>query len=78
LYFIRRALLQGVVSSRGLPLFSFWMTKSFIASIVYTAILPILLLIRHDLFMQYLIKDCNHIGRILAVCGVKILKERTW
>jgi len=78
LYFIRRALLQGVVSSRGLPLFSFWMTKSFIASIVYTAILTILLLIRHDLFMQYLIKDCNHIGRILAVCGVKILKERTW
>ena len=77
-YFVKRALLQGVVSSRNLRLFSFWTIKSFTAFIIYTAALPVLLLVRHDLFMQYLIKDCNHIGRILALCGVKILKERTW
>jgi len=77
-YFVKRALLQGVVSSRNLSPFSFWTIKSLTAFIIYTAILPMLLLVRHDLFMQYLIKDCNHIGRILALCGVKILKERTW
>ena len=77
-YFVKRALLQGVVSSRNLSLFSFWTIKSFTAFIIYTAALPVLLLVRHDLFMQYLIKDCNHIGRILALCGVKILQERTW
>jgi glycosyltransferase involved in cell wall biosynthesis len=77
-YFVKRAFLQGVVSSRNLPLFSFWTIKSVIASIIYSAALPVLLLVRHDLFMQYLIKDCNHIGRVLALCGVKILKERTW
>lgn len=78
IYFAKRALLQGVVSSRNLPIFSFWTIKSFLAFIVYTTILPVLLPIRHDLFMQFLIKDCNHIGRILALCGFKILKERTW
>ena len=77
-YFLKRALLQGVVSSRNLRLFSFWTIKSFAAFIIYTAALPVLLLIRHDLCMQYLIKDCNHIGRLLALCGVKVLKERAW
>jgi glycosyltransferase involved in cell wall biosynthesis len=77
-YFIKRALLQGVVSSRNLKLFSLWGVKSFIASVAYSVLLPALLLMKHDLFMKYLIKDCNHIGRLLALCGVKILKERTW
>jgi hypothetical protein len=40
--------------------------------------LPLLLLVRHDLFMIYLAKDCYHFARILALCGVKVLKERTW
>jgi glycosyltransferase involved in cell wall biosynthesis len=78
LYFVKRAFLQGVVSSRNLTLFSAWTIKSVTASIIYSAALPVLLLVRHDLFMQYLIKDCNHIGRVLALFGVKILKERTW
>ena len=77
-YFLKRALLQGVVSSRNLSLLSLATIKSLIAFIIYTGALPVLLLVRHDIFMQYLIKDCNHIGRILALCGVKILKERTW
>ena len=77
-YFLKRALLQGVVSSRNLTLFSFWTVKSLTAFVVYTAALPVLLLIRHDLFMKYLLKNCNHIGRILALCGVKVLKQRTW
>jgi len=77
-YFVKRALLQGVVSSRNLSILSLVTIKSLTAIIIYTAALPVLLLIRHDLFMQYLIKDCNHVGRILALCGVKVLKERAW
>ena len=77
-YFVKRALLQGVVSARNMTLLSFWTIKSSTAFIIYTAVLPLLFIIRHDLFMKYLLKYCNHIGRILALCGVKILQERTW
>lgn len=77
-YFLKRALLQGVVSSRNSSLFSFAALKSILAFTLYTIAMPLLLLVRHDLFMKYAIKDCHHIGRILALCGVDILKERTW
>lgn len=77
-YFVQRALLNGAVTARNLSLLSIPTMKSLLGLIVYTPALPVLLLVRHDLFMKYLIKECNHIGRILALCGVTAVKERTW
>jgi glycosyltransferase involved in cell wall biosynthesis len=75
-YFLKRALLRGVVSSRYVSFISFSMLKSLIAFILYTSALPFLFLIGNHIFMIYLIKDCDHIGKILALCGLKIIKER--
>ena len=59
-FMLRRALLRG-----QLPHFSsFDMLKSLLAIPLYTASLPILLMGAHHIFMKYLIKDCDHVGRI--------------
>lgn len=76
-YFLKKALLRGVANSKKVSFFSFDAFKSVVAFILYTPALPVLLL-RHDLFMKYLIKDCDHIGKLLALCGLKIIKERTF
>jgi succinoglycan biosynthesis protein ExoM len=77
-YFLRRALLRGVANSKGLSVLDFGVFKSIIAFGLYTPALPVLLLLRHDLFMKYLIKDCDHIGKLLALCGLKVIKERSF
>ncbi len=75
-YFIRRALLRGYVSSRWARLLSISTLKSAVAIVVYTAALPILFVLGHHLFMKYLVKDCDHVGKVMALCGIDVVKER--
>lgn len=75
-YFLRRALLRGVVNARQAPLLSADTLKSVIAFVSYTLIIPPLFFYRHDLFLSYLIRDCDHIGKLIARCGIRLVKER--
>lgn len=75
-YFLKRALLRGVVNSKHISLISFNSLKSVIAFVFYTLALPFFLLIGQHLFMKYLIKDCDHIGKLLALCGVRVVDQR--
>ena len=71
-FMLRRALLRG-----QLPHFTtIDCMKSLLAVPLYTVSLPFLLIIAHHLFMKYLIKDFDHIGRILSFCGVNLIKDR--
>lgn len=74
IYFIRRALLRGNVSYRHASRKFMIIIKSTLAFLIYTSALPILFLFSHHLFMKYFIKDCDHIGRLLAAFGKKIDK----
>jgi succinoglycan biosynthesis protein ExoM len=74
-YFLRRALLRGVVNAEMVRPFSFSVLKSVFASVIYTALLP-LLVWRQDLFMRYLMRDCDHLGKVFAVCGIKLVRQR--
>ena len=76
IYFLRRALLRGVVNAHSVRILSLNSAKSLAAAIIYTAMLPALLLWRHDVFMHYLIRDCDHIGKLFAICGVKLVHQR--
>ena len=67
-YFLKRALLRGVVNSRHMSFISFDTLKSVVAFVLYTSALPIFLLSGHHLFMKYLIKNCDHIGKLLSIC----------
>jgi succinoglycan biosynthesis protein ExoM len=77
-YLLRRALLRGVVRSRRDSFNVKGTLKSLIAFPVYTMALPVLFVTGHHLFMKYLIKDCDHIGKLLALCGLEVVKERTF
>ena len=73
-YFLKRGLLRGFVASRKPSLGG--VLKSIVAAGSYTMLLPVFFLFGQHLFMKYLIKDCDHLGKLLGVCGIKPLTER--
>ena len=75
-YFLRRALLRGVVNAERVSLLSLDVAKSLLAALVYSLMLPALALARHDLFMHALVRDCDHLGKLMAVCGLRPVRER--
>jgi succinoglycan biosynthesis protein ExoM len=77
IFFIRRALLRGVVNSRRSTLISLSSMKSIVACLVYTACLPFLLLIGQHMFMRYLIKDCDHLGKLLGILRIRVVSARS-
>jgi glycosyltransferase involved in cell wall biosynthesis len=75
-YLLRKALLRGSnflkhPVARGLNL-----SKSFVAVPMYVMLLPVLFLAGHHHFMKYLVKLCDHTGRILMLLGIKLVRER--
>lgn len=66
-YMLRRALLRGQ-SKRHTATFG-GIAKSFIAAVLYTAGMPIFLLIGQHLFIRHLISWCDHVGKLMGVLG---------
>jgi succinoglycan biosynthesis protein ExoM len=77
-YFIRRAILRGVSEAELKQSSLKGVLRSLLACSLYTPMLPVFLITRQHLFMKYLIKDCDHLAKILALCGIRILKERNF
>lgn len=77
-YFLKRALLRGVVNGKNTPFNALDTTRSCVAFFLYTLSLPFLLLAGHHLFMRYLIKDFDHIGKLFAIAGIELVKERNY
>jgi len=77
-YFLKRALLRGEVNSKNQSTNILHLVKSLIALSIYTFALPFLFLIDEYLFMRYLIKNCDHLGKILGFCGISFIKEKTF
>jgi glycosyltransferase involved in cell wall biosynthesis len=75
-FMLRRALFRGKVSIHYANISDKDVLKSLVAVTLYTAMLPILLLAGHHHFMKYLVKDCDHLGRIMARFGVELVKDR--
>ena len=79
-YYLRRALLRGMVAFRQptLAMKVYGVAKSLAAVAVYTPLLIVLLATGSHLFMRYLIKFCDHLGKLLAAVGLTVIKERNW
>ena len=73
-FMLRRALLQGTVSVHDPTLGARGIAKSVIAVPGYTAALPFALALGHHQFMTLLVKLVSHIGRLLAILGIKPIK----
>jgi succinoglycan biosynthesis protein ExoM len=73
---LKRALLRGKMalsSARSKPVS---VVKSAIAVTIYTAALPLFFVLGHHIFMRYLIKDCDHLGKVFAFFGIDLVKEK--
>ena len=77
-YFLKWALMRGYLESTDMPVMSYGILKSSVAVILYTTALPFLSLMGHHILMKYLIKDCDHLGKILGACGFTLFRERTF
>jgi succinoglycan biosynthesis protein ExoM len=71
-YFVKRGLLRGNVSLRLQPNKLFTVCKSAVAFALYTVALPVLAFIRPHLAIVYLVKDSDHLGKLMAACRIDI------
>ena len=74
-FMLKRALLRGAVSLVHPTAGGRAIAKSVIAAPVYTAALPFAFALGQDRFMTCLIKLFDHIGRLLAVVGVRPIRQ---
>ena len=73
---LKRALLRGkgsLVSPSGRPL---GILKSMIACSLYTMFLPVSWIIGRHVFVKYLIKNCDHLGKLLALIGINPIRQK--
>lgn len=75
-FMLRRALFRGRISIHYASMGRLHILKSLLAITLYTSILPFMLLGGQHLFMKYLIKNCDHLGRVLAFAGIVPAKDR--
>jgi len=75
-YYVQRALTRGVTEAENEPLLSFGTVKSLVAVVLYSASLPFFLLVGHYLFMKFLEKDCQHLAKLLAHAGIRLVETR--
>jgi glycosyltransferase involved in cell wall biosynthesis len=74
---LKRALLRGKMAlnspegDRPLSII-----KSVIAILVYTTSLPLLAMFGHNIFMKYLIRTCDHLGKFFSFLGIDLVREK--
>lgn len=76
MFLVRRALLRGSISLRHPEGRLRNIAKAFVAVPLYALALPFLQLRGHHLFMRYLVKLSDHLGRLLAVFGLRPVRVR--
>jgi glycosyltransferase involved in cell wall biosynthesis len=75
-YFLRRALLRGQNSIRQRAGRTRKIVTSLVALPLYSLLIPLLALGGRHRVMPWLIKWCDHFSRVLAVVGVRLVRER--
>lgn len=75
-FMLKRALLRGGNFLQHPEGRAKSVAKSLVAVPAYTLMLPFLQLAGHHHFMRYMIKWCDHSARLLAIFGVKLIKQR--
>lgn len=75
-FLVRRALLRGRTTFRHPQNRARNIAKSLVAVPLYLIVLPVFLIMGHHLFVKYLVKLCDHGGRLLALMNLNPVKER--
>jgi succinoglycan biosynthesis protein ExoM len=75
-YLLNRALLRGKNTFKQKKGRLYSITKSIIALLIYSAIVPFCFIIGKHCFIKYLIKLCDHLGKILAFLRLNTINVR--
>lgn len=75
-FLLKRALLRGANFPKHGAGRMKSIAKSLIAVPCYTLVLPVLCLFGQHVFLEYLIRLCDHSSRLLAFAGLKLITER--
>jgi hypothetical protein len=67
--------MRGVAAAKQRPFLSIDTLRSGLALLAYTAALPFWLIVKPSRFMPYLIKDCDHLGKLLARVGIRVMRR---
>ncbi|OEU83889.1 MAG: hypothetical protein BA865_10380 [Desulfobacterales bacterium S5133MH4] len=73
---IKRAFLRGKMALNATRSRTVTVLNSVIAIAIYTACLPLFFVLGHHVFMQYLIKNCDHLGKVFAFFGIDWVREK--
>jgi succinoglycan biosynthesis protein ExoM len=73
---LKRALLRGKMALNAANSKTTSALYSAAAVAVYTICLPFCLVLGQHVFMKYLIKNCDHLGKVLAFFGIDPIKEK--
>jgi len=74
---MKRALIRGKMAFNAkVPSPCMSLMKSGVVIVLYTCCLPLFFVIGHHVFMRYLIKIFDHLGKILAFLGIDLVKEK--
>ena len=72
-FMLRRALLRGTCAAYHAN--ALGIGKSLVAIPLYLAALPLAQVSGHHRFMALLVKLCDHLGKLLALIGINVVKE---
>ena len=73
---LKRALLRGKMALNTVGVGPLSILKSIVAIIAYTICLPLFAIFGLHIFMKYLIKICDHLGKVFAFFGIDLVKEK--
>ncbi len=73
---LRRALLRGKIALRGPAGDWRGILKSAVAVPLYALALPVCLMVGSDVFVTYLVRSFDHLGKLLASCGIDLVGDK--
>lgn len=75
-FMLKRALFRGKIAVNYPGSGVTDLLKSILAVVLYTAFLPASILLGQHVFMKYMVKNCDHLGKILAYCGIDVVRQK--
>ena len=73
---LKRALLRGKMAFNATRSRPKSVLNSTLAIVIYTGCLPLFFVLGHHVFMKYLIKACDHLGKVFAFLSIDCVKEK--
>jgi glycosyltransferase involved in cell wall biosynthesis len=77
-YYIKRAVTRGTTSAWITPFFSLSTMISIMAVFSYTILLPFSLVLGYHACVRLLVKNCDHIAKLIGYTGIKLKTERPY